>query len=176
MFHPEFRNLIERDAQDQEDQENQNQDQNQDQYKDKGFVLFPQYMLSGIVVVFINAMLMLAFMYGIYEGIGLTVTTGYVMFNDFWSSLTEGCEWVEFIILSTSVAICVILIMFMSIMADAWEKSRKMSDESELKLKLIELELTKRIKQLELELEDASSKLMESSRTVKSARITPKKL
>ena len=66
--------------------------------------------------------------------------------------------------------------MFMSIMADAWEKSRKMSDESQLKLKLIELELTKRIKQLELELEDASSKLMESSRTVKSARITPKKL
>jgi hypothetical protein len=154
MFHPEFRNLIERDAQDHD--------------QDQGFVLFPQYMLSGIVVVFINAMLMLAFMYGIYEGIGLTANTGYVLFNDFWSSLTDGCEWVEFIILSTSVAICVILIMFMSIMADAWERSIKMSDESELKLKATTLELTKRIKELELELEDVSISLKKSNRIIDS--------
>lgn len=160
MFHPEFRNLIERDAQE----------------PDQGFVLFPPHMLSGIVVVFINAMLILAFMYGIYEGIGLTVNTGYVLFNDYWSSLTDGCEWVEFIILSTSVAICVILIMFMSIMADAWEKSIKMSDESELKLKETTLELTKRIKDLELELEDVSSSLKKSNRIIESLRFTPKKL
>lgn len=133
MFHPEFRYLIERDAQDQAQAED--------------FVLFPQYFISGIVVVFINALLMLAFIYGIYEGIGLTVNTGYVIFVDFWKSLTYGCEWVEFIILITSGVICVILVIFMSIMADAWEKSSKMNNETEWKLKALKIKLENKDKE-----------------------------
>jgi sensor histidine kinase YesM len=155
MFHPEFRYLIQ-------------QDNNVEEDRRHGHVL------AGMTVVLVNTFLLGAFVYGLYESISLSVNAGGKLTTEIWNALSPNCKWIETIVFITSGAVCVLLIIGMSIMADIYEKSLK-TDNNKIEALTFELnnvknklnEVQRELNETQRELEETQQELKKSERKVK---------